>query len=69
MDKKYERITTIKVFPNKYNTTGNVPYQNSKWKPFADNKPGDVFLSGDKNYSVRYFITTMKGLMLLYRKS
>jgi|TARA_Y100000004_G_scaffold187488_1_gene240365 hypothetical protein len=61
MDKKYERITTIKVFPNKYNTTGNVPYQNSKWKPFADNKPGDVFLSGDKNYSVKVFHNNHEG--------
>jgi len=52
MARRYERVMNIKVFPN---SEGAAKYGNSNWTPWKDGANADIYLSGNKKYSVRVF--------------
>tara|TARA_R100000005_G_C4928503_1_gene158569 strand:+ start:108 stop:437 length:330 start_codon:yes stop_codon:yes gene_type:complete len=52
MARRYEKVMNIKVFPN---SEGAAKYGNSNWTPWKDGSNADIYLSGNKKYSVRVF--------------
>jgi len=52
MARKYNKITTIRLFPN---SEGAAKFSNSKWTPYRDGSAADVNFRGDTQYSVRAF--------------
>jgi hypothetical protein len=52
MARKYNTVTTIRMFANE---EGKAKYSNSKWTPYKEGAPADLHFRGDKVYSVRAF--------------
>ena len=52
MARKYNTVTTIRIFAN---DEGQAAFSNSKWTPYKDGSPADLHLKGNSVYSVRAF--------------
>ena len=49
----FQKITTIKVFPN--DPDRKATHGNSNWKPYRGKEPADIVLNKDTKYSVSVF--------------
>jgi hypothetical protein len=52
MARSYNKITTIRLFPN---SDGAAKFSNSKWTPYKDGSASDLHFRGTAQYSVRAF--------------
>lgn len=52
MARKYNKVTTMRIFPN---DDGGAKYSNSKWTPYKDGSPADVHFRHNALYSIRAF--------------
>ena len=52
MAKAYNKITTIRLFPN---SDGKARFSNSKWVPYKDGSAADLHFRADTTYSIRAF--------------
>jgi len=52
MARQYNKITTIRLFPN---SDGSAKYSNSKWTPYKDGAAADIHFRGTATYSIRAF--------------
>jgi len=52
MANQYRKVVNITFFPN---SEGKATHGNSKWTPYKDGSPADIYLRKDARYSVKLF--------------